>query len=58
MRRVQAEMVRRVTQWIPLWPRCKGRTRERLREEIEENLKALSATDWRKSIEIGRNGEK
>lgn len=47
MRRKPAEMVRRITQWIPLWSRGRGRPRNTWRNQIEEDVKILEIVDWK-----------
>lgn len=47
MRRKPTAMIRRVTEWIPIWPRNKGRPRKRWRDALEEDTKALGVRDWK-----------
>lgn len=39
MRRKQTDMVRRATQWIPLWPRDKGKLRKVQRDVLEKRMR-------------------
>lgn len=58
MRRRSAEMVRRITQWVPLWPRKRGRPRKTWREEIEKDARALGIEDWKEKCRDRKNGKK
>lgn len=41
------EMVRRITQWIPLCPRRRGRPNKDWMDEIDKDLRTLGTTDWK-----------
>lgn len=47
MRRKPTEMIRRVTQWIPLGTRSRGRPRKRWGDAVEEDARTIGVTDWK-----------
>lgn len=58
MRRKPTDTIRRITEWIPLWPRRRGRPRRSWRNDIEDDLKRLGITDWRRKCKDRKEWKK
>lgn len=47
MRREPNEMIKKITKWIPIGQRTRGRPRKRWWDEIEDDIKAMKISNWR-----------
>lgn len=51
-------MFGRITNWIPLWPRCRGRLRRSWLDDVEEDIRTINVKEWKFSAGTGRiNGK-